>query len=118
MKTQNIAPVFPVSNLDTALKYYKDVLGFTEDFRFGHYAGVKLGAVTLHLSAADDHPRPVGGSIVYIFCDAVDDYYGEIKGKEALVVFEPKNWPYGMRDFRVQDIDGNYLSLGCELPDA
>ena len=51
MKAQSAAPVFHVSNLDTALKYYKDVLGFREDFRFGQYAGVKLGEFALHLSA-------------------------------------------------------------------
>jgi catechol 2,3-dioxygenase-like lactoylglutathione lyase family enzyme len=40
MKTQGIGPVFHVSDLDGALKYYAEVLGFKEDFRFGDYAGV------------------------------------------------------------------------------
>src|SRR5580700_2746918 len=49
MKTQGIGPVFHVSDLDDALKYYAEVLGFKEDFRFGDYAGVNHGDACLHL---------------------------------------------------------------------
>ena len=41
MKVQGVAPVFQVSSLGDSLKYYKEVLGFTEEFRFGDYAGVR-----------------------------------------------------------------------------
>jgi hypothetical protein len=43
MKTQGIGPVFQVSNLNNALKYYKEILGFKEDFQFGAYAGLATG---------------------------------------------------------------------------
>ena len=42
-------PVLPVSNLDTALDYYLQVLGFTKSFQFEKYAGVEHGEVKLHL---------------------------------------------------------------------
>ena len=29
-------------------------------------------------------------------------------------VFEPKDYPYGMRDFDVHDLDGNQLCFGME----
>ena len=35
MKGHGAGPVLQVSNLSRSLKYYTDVLGFTEDFRFG-----------------------------------------------------------------------------------
>jgi uncharacterized glyoxalase superfamily protein PhnB len=40
MKTQGIGPVFQVSSLTDALKYYKEALGFKEDFQFDAYVGV------------------------------------------------------------------------------
>ena len=69
MKTRGIGPVFQVGNLTDALKYYKDVLGFKEDFQFGAYAGVSHGDACLHLSANRFHQRPVGGGAAFIFCD-------------------------------------------------
>ena len=123
MKTKSIAPVLKVANIGKALAYYNDVLGFEESFRAGNYAGVRLESVELHLSEQvepvdTEYAKPIGGSTVYIFCDDVDHYYSEIRNRGALVMFAPKNWPYGMRDFRVRDIDGNHISFGSEVPGA
>lgn len=112
-----------VADIGKALAYYKDVLGFEESFRAANYVGVKLGNVELHLAEQlepidTEYGKPIGGGTVYIFCDAVDHYYSEIRNRGALVVFGPKDWPYGMRDFRVRDIDGNHISFGSELPGA
>ncbi|HXB58406.1 MAG TPA: glyoxalase superfamily protein [Candidatus Acidoferrales bacterium] len=120
MKTKHVTPVFKVANLDKALSHYKDVLGFAEDFRIGNYAGVKLGSVSMHLaeqSEDDDgeYAKPIGGSTAYVLCDEVDSYFADIKNKGAVVKYPPKNWPYGMRDFRVTDPDGNHISFGCNL---
>ena len=123
MKTKSVAPVLKVADIGKALAYYKDVLGFEESFRVANYAGVRLGSVELHLAEQVEPPeteyaKPIGGSTVYIFCDAVDHYYSEIQNRGALVMFGPKNWPYGMRDFRVRDVDGNHISFGSEVPGA
>lgn len=113
MKAESIAPVFQVSNLDAALKYYTGVLGFSEDFRFGEYAGLKRGGACLHLSGHSVHDRPVGAGNAYVFCDEVDAYYAEIVAKGAKTKAEPKTYDYGMRDFVVVDPDGNHLGIGC-----
>lgn len=120
MKTRSVAPVLKVANIGKALAYYKDVLGFEESFRVANYAGVRLGNVELHLAeqtepADPEYTKPIGGSTVYIFCDDVNHYYSEIQHRGALVMFAPKDWPYGMRDFRVRDVDGNHISFGSEL---
>ena len=118
MKTQGIGPVFQVSNLEDALKYYKEVLGFKEEFQFGAYAGVSHGEACLHLSANRFHERPIGGGSAFVFCDEVDGYFREIKKKGANVKGEPADQPYGMRDFVVLDPDGNYMTFGCQIPTA
>lgn len=113
MFTKFIAPVFRVQNLDAALDHYVNVLGFSTQFRYGNYAGLKLGDILLHLTGGP-HSGPVGAATAYIYCDDVDKYYAELKSRGAALESEPKNWPYGMREFFVSDPDGNRLGFGCE----
>lgn len=114
MKPNSSATVFGVKNVDAALKFYTEILGFTEDFRFGEYAGIKYGEVFIHLSQNHADMKPPGSGAIYIFCDEVDAFYAEIKAKGCDTRTEPQDWPYGMRDFIVIDIDGNQVSFGCE----
>ena len=114
MKTQCAATVFSVKNLDQALEFYTGMLGFTEDFRFGEYAGVKHGEVLIHLSQKHPEMRPPGSGSVYIFCDEVDIFYREITTKGVKTTSAPRDYPYGMRDFLSYDPDGNQVSFGTE----
>src|SRR5436189_6428103 len=114
MNTENVAPVLQVADLDAALKHYTEVLGFAEDFRFGDCAGIKLGKVAVHLSkhGAGEYAKPIGGSIAYIFCDEVDDYFADVKKRRAKVKYQPQDAPYGMRDFMIADLDGHHRAIG------
>lgn len=38
----------------------------------------------------------------------------EMKARGARTLGEPKDYPYGMRDFNVLDLDGNELCFGME----
>ena len=123
MKTQHVVPVFQVANLGAALAFYRDVLGFEEDFRFGNYAGVKLGAINLHLAeqiagGRSEYTKPLGSGIAYIFCDEVDGYYEQIKKRGARTRYAPQDFPYGLREFMAIDLDGNHLAFGSEIEDA
>lgn len=44
----------------------------------------------------------------------VDALYHELKARGANTLNEPKDYPYGMRDFDVNDIDGNQMCFGME----
>jgi uncharacterized glyoxalase superfamily protein PhnB len=114
MKVHTVASVFQVASVEAALRYYQEVLGFSEEFRFGDYAGVKRGEACVHLCGHGVHQRPVGGGSIYVLCDEVDNYYAEIKRKGARLKTEPKDFDYGMRDFMALDLDGNHLAFGCE----
>jgi uncharacterized glyoxalase superfamily protein PhnB len=116
MNTQSIAPVFQVADLDAALKHYKEVLGFSEEFRVGDYAGVTLGNVALHLSkyGTGKYAKPLGGSVACVLCDEVDDFFGQVKQRGARIKYPPQDTHYRMREFMLADLDGHHLIFGCE----
>ncbi|WOO41386.1 glyoxalase superfamily protein [Rubellicoccus peritrichatus] len=112
------ATVLTVKDVDTSIRFYTDILGFEEDFRFGEYAGIKCGSVQIHLSQYDNpNMKALGESNLYLFCNEVDDFYREITSKGVRVKGEPKDYPYGMRDFIAYDPDGNQLAFGAPVKD-
>lgn len=117
MKPTSACPVLRVADTDSALKFYTEVLGFTEQFRFDDYASVRLGDAELHVSKPAPG-KPAGGGTVYVYCDEVDRYFGSIRARGASPACEPTNQFYGMRDFQLFDPDGNQLSFGCEAQSA
>jgi predicted enzyme related to lactoylglutathione lyase len=117
IETQQITPVLQVSDLSKSLEFYVSVLGFTTEFTFGEtYAGVKMGDVVIHLNMQDESSDRTGKGSVYIFCQAgVDEYYESIVAQGASISSgPPKEYEYGMKDFRLSDPDGNWITFGQE----
>jgi len=119
MKTFGSATTFHVSDLDVSMRYYTEILGFSERFRFGDYAGVQYGDVQIHLSGPKaTNKRGVGQGGIYIFCDGVDAYHAGVAAKGARIQAPPKDYGYGMRDFVIEDPDGNLIGVGQEIKEA
>jgi len=114
MKSVSIIPVFHVGDVDVSVRFYTEVLGFVQSFRYGTYAGLKLGQCELHICPPGDHGPRTGGGNAYIICDEVDNYFARIKEAGAKPKSEPADQMYGMRDFVIFDPDGNQLSFGCD----
>jgi uncharacterized glyoxalase superfamily protein PhnB len=111
------ATVFVVQDVLRSVEHYRDVLGFRTEFTYGQptfYAGVERGAVVIHLQAASETKRQPGQGAVNIFVTDVDALYQELKSRGATTLNEPKDYAYGMRDFDINDLDGNHLCFGME----
>ncbi len=116
MNTQGAATILQVSNVDASVQYYTQVLGFAEVFRYGDFAGVEYGDALIYLSGpTHDMKKLTGEGSLYIFCDEVDDYCKLVIANGAQITYTIGDRGYGMRDFGVQDPDGNYLSFGVEI---
>ena len=93
------------------------MLGFHTEFLYGQptfYAGVERDGVVIHLQAATETKRQAGQGAVNIFVTDVDEQYQELKSRGARTLKEPKDYPHGMRDFDINDLDGNQLCFGME----
>jgi uncharacterized glyoxalase superfamily protein PhnB len=115
------ATVLVVRDVLLSVAHYRDVLGFRVEFTYGEptfYAGVERDAVVIHLQAASETARQPGHGAVNIFVTDVDGLYQELKERGARSLNEPKDYPYGMRDFDVHDLDGNHLCFGMASKSA
>lgn len=111
------ATVFAVRDVVRSVEHYRDVLGFRVEFTYGEptfYAGVERGGVLIHLQGAGETKRQPGQGSVYVFVDNVDALYEELSTRGARILKAPQNYDYGMRDFDLQDLDGNQLGFGME----
>jgi uncharacterized glyoxalase superfamily protein PhnB len=111
------ATVFVVRDVLRSVEHYRDALGFHTDFLYGEptfYAGVERDGVCIHLQAASETKRQPGHGALNVFVTDVDALYQELKSRGARTLNEPKDYPYGMRDFDVHDLDGNQLCFGME----
>jgi uncharacterized glyoxalase superfamily protein PhnB len=115
------APVFVVQDVLRSVAHYRDALGFRVEFTYGEptfYAGVERDGVVIHLQAASETKRLPGHGAVNVFVTDVDALYEELKTRGARLLNEPQDYPYGMRDFDLYDLDGNQLSFGQESKPA
>ncbi|QKJ29367.1 VOC family protein [Mucilaginibacter mali] len=117
MKALSLAVVVHVSNLDAAMEYYTNVLGFSTDFVFGDYAGMIFNDVLIHLNGPTNQgTKKVPGSAHFcIDCDGIDQYYQQIVSKGAIIEAPLADRPYGMRDCAINDPDGNTIVFGMAL---
>ena len=112
------ATLFVVHDVLRAVAHYRDVLGFTVGFTWGDpvfYGGVERDDVTIHFQASHETQRLAGQGAVNIFVTEVDALYDEFRSRGAQVVQPSGDRPYGMRDFDVDDPDGNRLTFGMGI---
>jgi uncharacterized glyoxalase superfamily protein PhnB len=112
---RDAATLFVVQDVLRSVEHYRDVLGFRVEFTYGDptfYAGVEGDNVTIHLQAASKTKRQPGHGTINVFVTGVDALYQELKSNGARTMEEPADRPYGMRDFDINDLDGNQLCFG------
>ena len=114
-KIKSIAPQFLVLNLERALDFYLNKLGFDEHFRYEHfYAGVGRDGREIHLKLADpeDLPQRKNKDHLDVNCgvEGIDELYDEWTKQDVEVTQPLRDMPYG-REFYIADPDGHVLGF-------
>ena len=117
-----IVPQFLVDDLDRAIAYYCNQLGFELDFQYeDFYASVKRDGFAIHLkcgpkSAADREYRKQNEHLdAYVAVSGVRDLFSDIKGRGARVLKPLEERPWNCIDCYVEDLDGNILCFSERL---
>ena len=117
-------PLLLVSDVNAALKYYSEILGFHTNFVFDSdcddlYASIQRGGAEFHLTGCQCvDRRHVGNLYVRVDVDSSDDLCAEFSAVGVKIRHEPKNEPWGMREFTIEDPDGNWIVFTGPIPDT
>ena len=108
-----------VDNLDRALTFFTDILGFETRFRRSDYAYVHRETAGFRIweqTGADAPPRGTRRFAYYIDVRDVDRLYAELKPKLDTLpkgdVHGPMDKNYGQRELLVLAPDGNLIAFG------
>jgi catechol 2,3-dioxygenase-like lactoylglutathione lyase family enzyme len=114
-----------LKGIDSLMLYVTDVkksaafyetLGFAPKEVTKEYAAVALGHFELHFHDKNAVPGPYfrkeslaepkgAGLYIYIAVNKVDAFYRSLLEKGVVTSTEPRDWPWGNREFVVRDLD-------------
>jgi lactoylglutathione lyase len=124
------SPFFPIlysDDVPRALGFYRDLLGFSETFRFPdegepEFVALELGDAEVAIGRAADplhgKPlRPVSGHRfeLCIYTDDVDAAVERLRGAGVPVLVEPVDQPWQERLAYVEDPDGNPVMITAPI---
>ena len=106
-------PELPVADVQTAQRYYRDVLGFEIGWL---EPGKDIGAVSRGNVAIFFRRRqgPFEPAVHWVFAGDIDATYEELRSSGAKIVEPLETKPWGLRQFTLEDLDGNRFYFHCD----
>jgi uncharacterized glyoxalase superfamily protein PhnB len=106
-------PELPVEDVERAQQHYRDALGFEIGWL---YPGGDIGAVSRDEVAIffRRRVRPFEPAVHWVFAAELDATYQELRSRGAQIVEPLEQKPWGLRQFTVEDIDGNRFYFHCD----
>ena len=121
---QQVTPFLHVADLQRALDFFTDILGFSVLFRQDGYAYIHRESVGFRLLQVEDGEAAPGHRRFAYYIDVrdVDALYAELKPKLDTLppgdVHGPADQPYHQRELLVLAPDGELIAFGMAIPQA
>lgn len=106
-------PELPVEDVERAQQHYRDALGFDVGWL---EPGGEIGAVSRENAPIFLRRRspPFEPAVHWVFAPDVDATYEELRARGARIVEPLETKPWGLRQFTVEDLDGNRFYVHCD----
>jgi len=112
VRIENIQPILRVEDMRRSVRYYVDVLGFSEaewgTEEFTHVASNGGGGIYLCRGG-----QGRGAAWVWVGVEDVRELHRVFRERGALIRAEPANYPWAL-EMQVEDPDGNVLRFGSD----
>ena len=119
LRLRTLTPALTVSDLETSLAWYCDVVGFVVVQKWeedGKIAGavVEAGRIRLFLVQGDGPPIQSEDQTLQFYCSTaqdIDDVAASIEARGGVLDKPPADQPWGARTFDLLDPDGARLTI-------
>jgi uncharacterized glyoxalase superfamily protein PhnB len=113
MKLNRLVPMLPVKSLSASVAFYRK-LGFSVERSNDEWGWAMLRFDDCRLMIDESIQRGARAairSVLYLYPDSITDYHQQVRAA-GLAVPELEVTFYGMKEFRIEDPDGNQLWIG------
>jgi predicted enzyme related to lactoylglutathione lyase len=108
---ENAQLILRVSNMSISVRYYVDVLGFTNaEWGTDDFTLLNRDKAFIYLCRGS---QGQAGTWVWVGVKVADALFSEYKASGARITQPPRNYPWAY-EFHVEDPDGHVLRFGCE----
>ncbi len=109
-------PHLPVRNLRHTLDFYRDTLGFYEEWTWGDKdGGIRRDEMRLLFGEDPAFTDAINNQQNRLplmwFVENIDDVFAEFKGRKIEIASTLKEHPYGLREFAFIDVNGYYIRV-------
>jgi uncharacterized glyoxalase superfamily protein PhnB len=116
MKMNRLIPMLPVKNMAASVAYYEK-LGFSVESRSDEWgwAMLRFDECRIMVDQSISGGRVAARhSVVYLYPENVAEYHEQVR-KNGVAAPDLDDTFYGMREFRIDDLDGNRLWIGQSM---
>jgi uncharacterized glyoxalase superfamily protein PhnB len=116
MPASTVIPVLAYEDVGAAVDWLCGALGFTERWRAGsHRAQLAVGDGAVALTERRGEGQPAE---VMVRIDDVDGHHACAQQQGAQIVQAPADYPYGERQYTVEDLGGNRWTFSETIADV
>jgi hypothetical protein len=111
-----LGPHLPVKNLRLTLDYYRDKLGFKDEWTFGDKdGGIQRDELRILFTEDSTFTEEINNDRHRLplmwFVDNIEEIYIEFKKRDIQLSDDLRAHPYGLREFAFVDINGYYIRV-------
>lgn len=124
MEIGELVPQLRTTDLERAIRFYTDTLGFVLSFRYqDFYAGVSCGDRMIHLKQVDDPDPGIdfvrNGQHLHIHFGVRDIHaaFRHVQEAGVKIIEGISDRPWGLTEFVIEDPDGHTLYFGSTPAD-
>jgi uncharacterized glyoxalase superfamily protein PhnB len=115
-KFNRLNAFIPVRDIQETLSYYRDTLGFYEEWTMGTDGGIRRDDMRVIFCQDPDYLSSINNetySFTLIwFVDNIDEIYKEFKEERKIrIAADIENKPWGIREFSIHDINGYLIRI-------
>lgn len=110
------SPNLPVKNLKQTIEYYRNTLGFSDEWTFGDKdGGISRNEMRIIFCEDSDFVKDINNEKHRLplmwFVNNINEVYTEFLEKKITIADKLRLHPYGLREFAFIDINGYYIRI-------